>query len=368
MTEKSYSQMQTEYIAYCNKYIKPYLPEYEKMRRELVPITIFNIIAIISFILFMTFAFLEQTLLFFIFFITCFLSIFIMVLLTMFSSLPSVSSALNFNFENNLKDKFMRPVLNIFSEKYNCSKGLIGKAFEKTTEYKQLNIFNPYLYVKFDDTICLEHKNTKISIFEMNTSIVKFFMILFFVLPIIVCFYKFIPIYIICNLIAIILMILLLISLANGGVHSNYAPFKGVVIELGMNKNFNGHTFFHEKSKTAEKIPIDRSEYEPVNLESVDFMGKYNVYSTDQVEARYLLTTSMIERLNNLKLAFNANFIRGSFKDNKLILAIDTGKDMFAMGSDFKESNTQTFIDFFNEITSVMKIVDQLKLDEKTGL
>ena len=69
-----------------------------------------------------------------------------------------------------------------------------------------------------------------------------------------------------------------------------------------------------------------------------------------------------------MKFSFNAKYIRGSFKDNKLVISINTGKDMFAMGSDFKESNFKTFTELFYEITSVMQIVDQLKLDEKTGL
>jgi hypothetical protein len=72
--------------------------------------------------------------------------------------------------------------------------------------------------------------------------------------------------------------------------------------------------------------------------------------------------------LENLKFAFHANFVRGSFKDNKLILAIDTGKDMFAMGNDFKESNAQTFRELFDEIVSIMKIVDQLEIDKQIGL
>ena len=94
-------------------------------------------------------------------------------------------------------------------------------------------------------------------------------------------------------------------------------------------------------------------------------MDKYQVYSTDQIEARCLLSPAMIDRINNLKLAFRSNYIRGSFKDDKLILAIDTGKDMFAMGNDFKVSNYRTFKNLFKEIISILQIVDQLKIDNE---
>ena len=52
-----------------------------------------------------------------------------------------------------------------------------------------------------------------------------------------------------------------------------------------MNKNFKGHTFFLNKSFNTKKITINRKKYENIKLESVDFMNKYEVYSTDQIEA-----------------------------------------------------------------------------------
>ena len=50
------------------------------------------------------------------------------------------------------------------------------------------------------------------------------------------------------------------------------------------------------------------------------------------------------------------------------MLAINTGVDMFAMGNDFKASNTDTFSHLYNEMVSVLQIVDELKLNQQTGL
>ena len=75
-----------------------------------------------------------------------------------------------------------------------------------------------------------------------------------------------------------------------------------------------------------------------------------------------------MERVSNLKFAFKAKYVNGSFKNNKLTLAIYTGKDMFAMGNDFKDTNEQTFEELYEEMISILQIVDELKLNEHTGL
>ena len=50
-----------------------------------------------------------------------------------------------------------------------------------------------------------------------------------------------------------------------------------------------------------------------------------------------------MERIEQLQFAFKAEHIGCSFKDNKLTLSIQTGKDMFAMGKEYRESNTKIF-------------------------
>ena len=147
-----------------------------------------------------------------------------------------------------------------------------------------------------------------------------------------------------------------------------YSPFRGLLIEFDFNKNFSGHTIFYEKSFTSKKIPINQNKLKKVNLESITFADKYDVYSTNQIEARYILTPAFMERIENLHFAFKAKYVRGAFNNNTLTLAIHTGKDMFAMGNDFTDTNTHTFETLYDEIISVLNIADELKLNEHTGL
>lgn len=106
-----------------------------------------------------------------------------------------------------------------------------------------------------------------------------------------------------------------------------------------------------------------------VNLEDPVFSKKFNVYSSNQVEARYLVTTAFMERFNELNTAFGAKAAKCSFCGDKILFAISTNKNLFEIGSLFKTlENSKSIESFYNELSSVLKIIDDFKLNEKTGL
>ena len=106
-----------------------------------------------------------------------------------------------------------------------------------------------------------------------------------------------------------------------------------------------------------------------VNLEDVNFSKKYNAYSYNQVEGRYLLTTAFIERFTYLAWAFKNNSLRCSFVGDKIIIAIPSLKDSFEIGNLFVPlSSPKAVRSFFNQIASILYMVDYFKLDEKTNL
>ena len=74
---------------------------------------------------------------------------------------------------------------------------------------------------------------------------------------------------------------------------------------------------------------------EKVNLESTELSKNYQAFSYDQVEARYLLTTSFIDRFLSVGNAFKSTSMRCAFVGDKIILAIPSFKDSFEIGSLF---------------------------------
>ena len=106
-----------------------------------------------------------------------------------------------------------------------------------------------------------------------------------------------------------------------------------------------------------------------IKLEDINFEKKFKVYSTDQIEARYLVTPSFMERLYNLKTAFGAKNIKCSFYSDKLILAIPTQKDLFEFGELYQPlTKSKDIKRFYDEIIAIYRIINYFKLYQKTGL
>ena len=108
---------------------------------------------------------------------------------------------------------------------------------------------------------------------------------------------------------------------------------------------------------------------ENVKLEDVEFDKRFQVASEDQLEARYLVTPAFMGRLKDLQTSFGTNKVKCSFFNNKIMFAISTNEDLFEVGNLFVPlSNSKQMTKFFNEMTSILEMVDHFKLDQKIGL
>ncbi len=401
MAEKTYRQMERDFRELYFKEIKPLLADNEKRRKKNAVNLVIGMAVLIFFFVFVLACILENIIIAFFSFLIFVSAIVYMSFANGVKKLPDGSYQIqgdsNADFESEIKKVLMQDFLNIFTDSSswsNASASLLPD--EKNQLYRETNIFNVFQHMLLDDAIHFVFKDTEVDIYELNNQ-----------LPLIVKVVIAILVMLIAPL-ALVYLILILLASSNlliivfipasviifWQMHelkkelddigperpkinmtkptlmqkiTGSGPFTGLAIELSMNKKFKGHTIFIDNSRQGNKVPIDKI-FESVRLESVDFHKKYTVYSTDQIEARYILTSSMIERLLNLEFTFRAKYIRGSFKDNKLILIIHTNRDMLEMGSNFKEAKLKTFTQLFEEIVSILKIIDQLKLDEKTGL
>ncbi len=79
---------------------------------------------------------------------------------------------------------------------------------------------------------------------------------------------------------------------------------RSLLLRVDSAKNFTSETYVHpvrEANMINEyKTEPGGREPEMVHLEDPRFDGVFTVYSTDQVEARYLLTPTFMERLADL--------------------------------------------------------------------
>lgn len=108
-----------------------------------------------------------------------------------------------------------------------------------------------------------------------------------------------------------------------------------------------------------------KSKYKKVNLEDVVFAKNWKVKATDQVEARYILTPALMERMLKIKRMFYGNSIHFAFFNNKVLIAVGTNKDMFETTSLFSSAlNYQKVREVIAQFYSVFAIIDEMKQKE----
>lgn len=121
---------------------------------------------------------------------------------------------------------------------------------------------------------------------------------------------------------------------------------------------------FYQKYKRRNEEVLNE-----IKLEDPKFNKKYKAYSSDEVEGRYLITPAFMERFNNVKTSFGVQNIKCSFYGDSLMFAITTNKNVFEVGSLFVPVNSPRQMEkFFNELVSILLLVDYFKLEQKTGL
>lgn len=137
---------------------------------------------------------------------------------------------------------------------------------------------------------------------------------------------------------------------------STRTVFKGVMIKLDMNKSFTGNTVIRPDTL---KHASPAANLKHTTLEDVVFEKKFDVFTDDEVEARYLITPSFMERLNNMKTAFSADRVSCAFYDKYLLVGLHTSKDLFSICS-LKEpvNDGKQFFTMFEEILSIIKLIE----------
>ena len=261
------------------------------------------------------------------------------------------------NSDIKIKSLLMRKFVKIFGNFNWCHPDFMPDSTETEKSIRESKILNNFIYT-YDDYIKGTYKDLNVKIVEINTSFFNKNVIIDNTLLIIflIAFLQ---------LLGIIVVGIWFIKLFIKQI--TYKGFNGLIVEVDMKKNFNGHTFIIEKNN-IEKFYIKEENFQEVILEDVEFNREYNVYSQDQIEARYILTTAFIERLKNIKKICNAKYVRVAFKDKKIIIAIHTNKNMFQLADLISDIGEKTFVQSFEEICSILEIIDTLKLNDNLGL
>ena len=148
--------------------------------------------------------------------------------------------------------------------------------------------------------------------------------------------------------------------------------FKGIFFIADFNKRFKGETFV--LPDRAQKMfgnmlgnvfqSWNKMRGQLVKMEDPEFERYFVVYGSDQIEARYILSTSLMKRITDYRKS-RGKEIYLSFINNQLFVAISYMKNLF------EPKLFKTLLDFnlikeyYEDLLMAVSIVDELNLNTR---
>ena len=156
---------------------------------------------------------------------------------------------------------------------------------------------------------------------------------------------------------------------SKGRTRTTYVTvFNGLLIDAASPRAFQGRTVVTSDGGWIGNLfgGIGRKG-ERVTLESPEFERHFEVYASDQVEARVLLTTTMLERLVELRTRLG-DTPRLAFVNGRLLIAVPRKGDQFEAGGLFSSLTDRKHIDeALSELCAIFTILDTLALQESAS-
>ena len=148
--------------------------------------------------------------------------------------------------------------------------------------------------------------------------------------------------------------------------------FQGLFIVAEFNKNFHGRTVILPDSAQSSFGDLignwlqsnNFARADLVKMDNSTFEKEFVVYGTDQVEARYILSHSLMEKL----LLFRKKTqhpVSVSFVRNHIHLAIEYNKDLFEPSIFHSLLKYKIAMEYVNTLHLAVGIVEELKLNQK---
>jgi len=148
--------------------------------------------------------------------------------------------------------------------------------------------------------------------------------------------------------------------------------FRGLMLIADFHKHFGDRTFvfpdtaeslFGGFGRAMQKLGGRRGT-RLVQMDNIDFEKAFAIYTSDQVEARYILTPSMMERLLSMRQRFGGN-VRVAFKDSHVWIAVPHKHQYLEPSHHVSATDTTQIQRMLEEVIPFLQIVDELDLNTR---
>jgi len=148
---------------------------------------------------------------------------------------------------------------------------------------------------------------------------------------------------------------------SNQSADNLYYSFRGMFGWLRFKKKLNGHTVVlpHQLTTQLDRLAsFNFTEEQRVHLEDPRFTNQFVVYSTDQVEARYVLSVALMERITLFAEKFKKPIFL-SFQNQQLFIAIKNENGLFSFPTGRLDA-VEVIEELASDVTTALQMANAL--------
>ncbi|MDZ7964486.1 MAG: DUF3137 domain-containing protein [Nostoc sp. DedSLP03] len=140
--------------------------------------------------------------------------------------------------------------------------------------------------------------------------------------------------------------------------------FKGLFFKAKFNKNLRTVTIVQPKAINANIHALNHAKKQVIKLEDPEFAKLFTVYGDDQIEARYVLSTNLMDKIVTFRKKTNRN-IYISFVDDMIYIAIEEAVENNIIDPNLYKSvlSFAPLREYFETLNLMLGIVEDLNLD-----
>ena len=142
--------------------------------------------------------------------------------------------------------------------------------------------------------------------------------------------------------------------------------FKGLFFKAKFNKNLRTVTIVQPKVINANIHALNHAKKQVIKLEDTEFAKFFTVYGDNQIEARYVLSTSLMDKIVNFRKKINTN-IYIYFVDDMIYIAIEEAVENNIFDPNLYKSvlSFAPLREYFETLNLMLGIVEDLNLDRR---
>lgn len=147
--------------------------------------------------------------------------------------------------------------------------------------------------------------------------------------------------------------------------------FKGLTILIAMpRQKFHGHTvLMQDVNRFGKWFQKQATGLKHADLVDPQFEKVFDVFTNDQVEARYLVDPTMIENLKTMRDVYNAESFSAAYFNNQILVMLPSRHNYFEPANiGVPATDPQTIVSMKEELALVLNLVDYLEVYDAVSL